>query len=300
MVEHHDIPWGRLRLRPHIDAFSLDLGLDRRPRVDDLGTCAKWNLVDGQSLLTIQDPSVSNISWLRRHAPDAKLAYLEVAIDLFPPAGASEAERAALLDETFLGLALRLDPIPAFLHGGPQTMRGYVRRGGDLPKPFDKVLPPQGSQLLYGHKSDPMQVVVYVKKVDQQRAIDSSRHCVRVELRLHRGMLKHHQLDAVGDLLGFDYRDAFGPMFRLIRGITPRAAAAPKNTLRRTISLWQAQNTWNGAGAGGTRKLDAHQQRKLRDSRANKRFGDALAQLTNAHRLKEICGFDSDGTSPSG
>jgi hypothetical protein len=299
MFEAPAIPWALVRLTPRIDVIRLHFGAEAGPTIKSLGSKAQWNWVDDLHQLSIHDPQPRDLAWLALNFPHAEVHYLEVAIDLRPLTTLDSLASESVATDAFLGLAARFDPIAAFPYGDERTMRGYVTARGSIPKPFDLRLPPLGAQLLYGHKADQIQMVVYPKLRDHGKPVSARLRGTRAELRLRRGMLTSIGLGTASNLIGYNFRSSFSPMFRLIEGVVPRRRRpGPLTPLATAVTSYRAQAAWRLMGAAATRRpLRSLKLRKVQDSSANKRFGEALDQLTRTHAREKFT--TPDPTRPS-
>ncbi len=284
-----------------IDFVTLE-GANRPVPSGMEGRCI-WPRRYGGNRMTIHDPTASDLALLSGAFPVARVVQIEVAVDIRYKA-ADAAETAQVLPVVFSELcAKRLHPcMPGELSSG---FRGsYIRlASGFKLAPFNRRIPGPTESLLYNTKYDGLQTKSYLKTTDHGAQLPWTQHVVRVEVRLNPRGLARHQLERIGDLLGFAYRKQLSPYFRTFRA-TERTSARRAKQCSPVLKLIDARlqhgddDLWETQGVGaflrGGRR-HSHRIRLVRDQALNDRFGQALHRLQKQlAAVKFVC----DGEAP--
>lgn len=286
-----------LKFSAKIDFVTLD-GVARPAPKGLRGSCI-WPASFRGRRLTVHDPFPEDLATLSAAFPNASLAAVEVAVDISPRAKMGKAERAAFLASVKAEIcAKRLNPA---LHQNLSSgFRGTYepRPHGYALRPFNHRVPGPGEQHLYGTKYDALQFKAYYKIMDNRKALHWEKHVVRSEVRLNGPALLHHQLEHVGDLLGFAFRKELMPYFRHVRG-TLRASARKSKPitplLQVLITRMQRYDDehWDAVGVGAFLRGGKRETKGvcfLRDQELNDRVGQALHRLQRSFsKVKFVC-----------
>lgn len=179
----------------------------------------KWHRPKGASAseLTVHDPSPKDVALLVGKLGNPLLMKLELSVDFSPKKTVNDADREALLSDTFVALAARFRPEDMTPWG--YGLRGGLSRAGQKPLPFHKRLPKPDEELIYGGRGNYLQSKLYLKRVDQGVPLPPNEHRVRMELTMRRGaLMTEFALDRLDDLVGYPYRATFTKHFRVVAG----------------------------------------------------------------------------------
>lgn len=249
---------------------------------------AIWSPRNHYKQFTVHDATGDDVALLLASLGDLRILELEVAVDLRPAFGTTESACDELLCKAMHTFAVGLHPLSAVAMD-PSKRALYRRRGARwLVRPFNRVLPLPTDQLLYGFRSDPVQVKCYWKRTDQGKSLSSMAASARVEVRMGAEALALHSITTLAELHGFRFRKHLMQYFRHVRG-TVRAVRNPDALLSSLDNRdWQKV----GAGAfvpGGKRASES--LLLARDHQVNSRIGQALLRLERSFRKANfVCG----------
>lgn len=277
-----------VRFSPKIDYFTLST--THRVSREQLGEFegkAIYPRSMVNTALTIHDPTKSDIELAASYYPESSLTEVEIAIDLRPSSARTPEEHLCGLKEIKSEwIAKCLTPaLPAPSQGGfrgaylPLGSQGYTQR-------FNSRVPGLSEQLLYGHRTHPIQVKVYYKQLDQGKVLSWDERSIRLEVRLSGEGLRQHGLDQPLDLLGFAYRKALMPYLRHAKGVElrERRARPPTEVIalaRKTVERHHADR-WERYGVGAFEEggcSDHSDVKRRRFTEMNDRLGQALTRL---------------------
>lgn len=256
-----------------------------------------WPKSKNSSELTIHDPTPADVKSLAIAVPSNSISEVEVSIDIRPKWSCETDERYRLLSNLKAMVAKGLNPKLPQQEG--QIFRGAYNPEHARPAPFNRRIPLPTEQLLYGHRYDPAQVKVYIKRTDNGQALPPELQCVRIEIRLAGTALEAHSLTTASDLLGFSYRRELSRYFRHVNGSRrqPAKDAKPKDpklltALHRAMDRFDSEH-WQllGVGAflpGGIRASGP--KKFVRNMVFNNRIGQALHRLqTSFEATQFVC-----------
>jgi hypothetical protein len=255
-------------------------------------------------LVTIQDPTPSDLRKIAAAYENPVLMGLEVAVDLAPKDTLSPSHHLDSLKTLYSAVAARFRPEDKALWD--YGVRGAVRSRGQRPQPLERRHPRPDEQVIYGHRGDFMQAKLYLKTLDQHVALPVSEQRVRMEISLKRGACMDFGLDRAADMFGYPYRSKFTTHFRIVDRPEVRAARelTPEELHRRTKRMHRA---WATAGVGKfavgdhpredrmihalakirareRAQLPADQFKLVRDRLVNAKIGNALMGLQRRMR----------------
>lgn len=251
------------------------------------GTC-KWSRKEHYRRLSVHDPSPRDVHTLIDALGNPAILELEVAVDFRPRAVRNAEEHVSMLKRLYRELLAGLQP-----YGAPLLSREVmgvfnpVKRGLE---PCDMRLPKTTHQAVWGHRTHPAQVKLYVKGIDQGRCLEWREQVVRVEVRLSGAGLAAHGLIELSNLFGFKFRRRLMPYFRTVYGCRRRQqrdANAP--AVMKVVRARQEQidaETWDELGARGFRHDEGVVMK--RQTAVNNRIGQALGRLALRHRKTEF------------
>ncbi|MBI5277357.1 MAG: hypothetical protein HY854_12945 [Burkholderiales bacterium] len=264
----------------------------RRVELPDLDGTPKWPKEFHGQRLTVHDPSREDLLVLVDHLGPARVAELEVAVDVASLLDLGRDHREQELRSVMVNMFVaRLNPSGKALTG---TFRATVDRGRLLP--FNLRLPSGDEQLLYGHRAEAAQVKAYLKRSDQGRALPPEAWTARVEVALRHEGLRAHGVEQLPHLLGFRYRKELAPYFRHVREVFRRELG--RRTLRDSHRLLvqyhdeRLKKAFDRTGIGVTKRGGKFADMPVRvraDSRVNDRIGQALLRLERSLREKFVC-----------
>lgn len=302
VIGHHLVSEGQ-REAPNVLPEQCDSILDRvefgakidyvsvhaqgRCKLPPLSGKAIWPSRHRGQRLTVHDATVDDILAIRAALGNARIAELEVAVDVRPRKWVPASERDDLLQAVMIDVFARgLEPSNGV--GMVPGFRALYRRKGTgyTVRPFNKGLPKATDQQLHGGRGDPAQVKNYLKRRDQGATLSIKRHAARLEVRLGSAGLPDLGLLRLEDLLGFRFRKMLMPYFRHVRGTRrvvrgPGAATPMMAVLTAKLEAIDHEH-WNQAGigaflAGGKRAHGTF--RFKRNTPVNNRIGQALTRL---------------------
>jgi len=255
-------------------------GQCRLPALD--GT-RKWSRKEHYRRLSIHDPSPGDVHILRNALCNPEILELEVAVDFRPKGMSSREEHSAKLKQVYRDLLAGLHPYGAILMSR-DVMGVFNPFKGGL-EPCDMRLPTTTYQAVWGHRTHPAQVKLYVKEIDQGQGLDWQRHVTRVEVRLSGEGLTAHGLNNLTDLFSFKFRKQLMPYFRTVYGCRRRRkGTAHEPAVMKVVRARRAvvdAETWSELGARGFRHdTGVVMQRQIA---ANNRIGQALGRLELRH-----------------
>ena len=172
---------------------------------------------------------------------------------------------------------------------------------GQKPLPFHQRLPSPTETLIYGVRGAYLQSKLYLKRVDQEMALDPANHRVRLELTSRCGALMTFGLNKLADLIGYEFRSRFTKHFRIVAGPRLRLDQKPTDT-ERVVREKRMKRAWATAGVGkfavskllpfetdafSAQRIKARAKKQLplehyvllRDQAANAKIGDAFKKL---------------------
>jgi len=237
--------------------------------------------------MTVQQCSAADLCRLQSTFPDAKLAELEVCVDIRPVAPLAQEEYIRLLQCVKQALVTK-GLKPHFPKGTNSEFRGaYVPALGKT-LPFNRRLPGVREQLLFGHRNDGAQSKCYLKVTDNRKNLNWRQYSVRIEVRLGPVGLDAHGLLTIADLQSFRFRKGLMPYFRHVCGVRPRKSRKPSTPLLDVLKSKQSefdQCQWQKNGVGAFLKGGRRERPNLifqRDTVINNRIGQALMRLERA------------------
>lgn len=240
----------------------------------------RWSRREHYRRLSIHDATPGDVRLLTHALSNPEILELEVAVDTRPLVVNTQAAHAAELNRAYYALVTSLHPYDGLLMSRELmgVFNPYTRRL----EPCDMRPPRQALQAIWGHRSHPAQVKLYVKGIDQGEALAWQEHLVRMEVRLSGDGLAAHGLRTLGDLLGFKYRKQLSPYFRTACGTRRRRLNIAHESdvirvVRERLENKVDVETWRDIGAPGFRELDGIVMK--RHIPANQRIGQALGRL---------------------
>ena len=252
----------------------------------DLDGKAKWPSQEHGTVRTILDRSPSDIAQLLIGVGDARLIKVEVAIGARPKSAANAEESREALECLYFRLAAGLAPSGPALNRNQRRFMAWFDPRVRRPAPFNMRRPLVVSTVYWGHRDDPAQVKLYVKRTDQHTRLPWQRHVARVEVTLAETGLAKHGLERLSDLIGFRYRKELSAYFRLGIGVdrsrTRSERRVPVAAALRSVRAKGDRKIWTKVGAPAFLRETGYAFQ--RDKHANEKTGDALARL--AKRMK--------------
>jgi hypothetical protein len=282
-----------VRFSPKIDYFTISTTHRvSRAQIDRFEGKAIYPRSMANTALTIHDPTKSDIELAASYYPHSSLTEVEIAIDIRPRSASTQEEHLCALTEIKSEwIAKCLTPaLPAPSQGGFRA--AYLPLGSHgYPQRFNSRVPGLSEQLLYVHRTHPIQVKVYHKHLDQRKALSRDERSIRLEVRLSGEGLRRHGLDQPLDLLGFPYRKALMPYLRHAKGVElrERRARPPSEVIalaRKTIERHHADR-WERYGVGAFEEggcSDHSDVKRRRFTEMNDRLGQALTRLEQTLR----------------
>jgi hypothetical protein len=245
-----------------------------------------WGVAAHHKELTVHDPHWTDLAALVWTLPNAALLDAEIAVDFFT-ADASFGDREQALSACFRYVSQHLYPYAAPFLTNAKT-RAYDPATERL-RPFNRRLPDPSHQLLYGlRREGPAQVKCYYKRWDQGQSLNPDEHRVRVEVRLQQAALAHFDIPTVNALIGFPFRKALSPYFRMVDSPLARLPRLPRRyrqsgvlqvvrERKASLLVQEAHARWRKTGVQGTVALQGLRLR--RNISLNRRVGRALDGL---------------------
>lgn len=296
-----DLELDRLDCRAHIDYLSV-ISYESRPDLLPVLSCIyKWHKKKGETAqtLTLHDPTKADIIKVVEAMGNPMLFALELAVDFTPRSSVDDGEREMLLCDTYVAMAARFRPEDMTPWG--YGARGGLKGRGQKPLPFHQRLPSPTETLIYGVRGAYLQSKLYLKRVDQEMALDPANHRVRLELTSRCGALMTFGLNKLADLIGYEFRSRFTKHFRIVAGPRLRLDQKPTDT-ERVVREKRMKRAWATAGVGkfavskllpfetdafSAQRIKARAKKQLplehyvllRDQAANAKIGDAFKKL---------------------
>lgn len=270
------------------NAFELSAKIDfvtfetpGRFDLPDIDGKAKWPAQEHGTVLTVHDPSPSDIVKLAARVAEARIVKLEVAVDARPKSAANDTESSEALERLFFQLVAGLAPSGPAVNKKPNRFMAWFDPRKRRPLPFNKRRPEVVTTIYWGHRDDPAQVKLYVKRTDQRKHLPWQRWVTRVEVTLAETGLAKHGLERLGDLIGFRYRKELSAYFRLGIGVdrrrTRKQRRVPVAAVLRSVRAKGDRKIWMKVGAPAFLRETGFSFR--RHKHANAKVGDALARL---------------------
>lgn len=211
---------------------------------------------DGDWLVTIHDPSRSELERLVHEGEDPPLNGLELAVDFELKDDVPMNARVQALEQCFLALATRFRP-----EDHSPTGVGYkAAHVGRVGQPFHTRVPSSQETLVYGHKNTGLNFKLYLKRQDHGNELPLDQWRVRLEITMQRYGLNLVGLNRVSSLFGFGYRKALAKCFRVIDGVSVRNRTR-WSVARKRACKGRAERGWKRAGVNafghGPMPLDA-------------------------------------------
>ncbi len=253
-------------------------------RLPALDGTPKWSRKEHYKRLSIHDASPGDVHILRNALCNPEILELEVAVDCRPKTARNADEHATLMKRLYRELLAGLQP-----YGAPLLSREVMgvfnpfKRGIE---PCDMRLPRTTYQAVWGHRTNPAQVKLYVKGIDQGRGLEWHEQVVRMEVRLSGAGLAANGLTDLSNLFNFKFRKHLMPYFRIVYGCRRRQRGIEHEpevmkVVRARRERIDAE-TWSTLGARGFRH-DTGVVMK-RQTAANNRIGQALGRLELRHK----------------
>ncbi|MEX0959098.1 MAG: hypothetical protein WDZ63_07405 [Burkholderiales bacterium] len=275
----HDI-LDQVEIRPRVDYITITT--PGKVDLPELGGRPHWSKKYNYQRLSIHDLHPGDIPALQKVLPEALVMKIEVAIDFVPIASVTDiAERTRIRQQVHAWLVKHLHPLDAPFMEGVELMT--FDPVGWLIRPFNFRAPLGREEVLYGHRSRPVQVKIYTKLVDNKNNLDESRCCVRAETTLGTEACRHYGLYTLGDLHTFKFRKVLSPYFRLTSGARIRRRRSRRPILQVVNErIQQVRQRWANEAwiQNGVRAVDDFSDRTLsRLVQPNQRIGKALSRL---------------------
>lgn len=287
---HHAGRTGRVNLNQIAFSAKLDyvtIATPGRCALPALAGTVCWPRSANGSLVTIQDPTASDVVVLAEAVGNLRLHEIEVAVDLRPRPSRRGPEGTQIVQDIMVDLiASCLEPSEAA--GALKQFRGYVRKGEHGPctvGPFNRRLPLPTDQQLHGGRQDDVQVKAYFKRTDARRPLPEHLWVARLEVRLSGAGLASKGLDVVASLVDFQYRRKLTPLLRHVKGVRVGKKACKDKYVRsiRSYREREHQRQFDARGCGpfvkGSNPEQVPDVLLVRDKAVNARLGTALAHL---------------------
>lgn len=276
----------------HAKLDFLTVYTPRKLELPELEGSCYWPREHHGKRLTIHDPSPEDVRALCGALGAPMLAEIEVAVDVNCVPSVAASSRDEVLKMVIVNIfAWGLDPDGNGLIG---PLRGYFCPELRKVQPFNHRLPQPSHQLLYGHRTDPVQVKAYYKKTDCRRRLSPVAWRARVEVALRREGLLAHGLSTLADLQVFRFRKELSGYFRHVKAATMRvldrrntSASQLHRLIAERLQQCQVHPEFQRAGMGsatGQGKLAGKRLRKHRNLEVNNRIGQALMRLERSFR----------------
>lgn len=200
----------QIRFKGKIDA--LNFYAEKAPNLHK----RQFDHAHGARGFPVHDPTLGEIEQLRVYP----LRYLEVAVDAHPQKSVAPAARRQALKCAYEVLASSLYP-----WNGPLMVPDARSFDGTETKGVTNRLPEfnldedRAEGVYYGHKGDPVQMILYYKVKDQRGVLTENKRVVRLELKVEEEGLRHLGLNKVGDLLQINFRTVFGRYFHCAKPV---------------------------------------------------------------------------------
>lgn len=246
----------------------------------DLDGKANWPAHEHGTVLTLHDPSASDIAKLSARVSEANLIKLEVSVDAKPKSAGTDKESNAALERLYYQLVAGLAPSGPAINKKRRFMAWFDPYRRKL-EPFNLRPPRVVTTVYWGHRDDPAQVKLYVKRTDRRKSLEWQQWVTRVEVTLAEAGLAKHGLRQLSDLVGFRYRKQLSPYFRLGTGVRRRRTRGerkiPVAAVLRAVREKGDKKTWTKLGAPAFLRETGFVLQ--RNKQANGKVGDALARL---------------------
>lgn len=230
--------------------------------------------------LTIHDPTRADLQFLIDEHHDTEILALEVAVDFFLKDGSNDPARLRALHAW---LTTRLFPQRHDRMKGKGRRKYYDEADGTIKT--DNLKTRSTDKTVYWTAPDGFeQVRLYIKDSDDKRPID--RHCVRIEVTLHRGGCQYADVHRVGLLPHFadNLRRYLSPFFNIATGIKPKIKRTRTKDPTKALEAARAadkerarvERNWTACGAAWAAK---HRYATVPDTKTNRLVGVALKGL---------------------
>jgi len=164
----------------------------------------------------LHDPTLDEIRQLSAHS----LRYVEIAVDARPRRAVPPAKRLIVLKEAYDTIARCLYPWHGpFMTPGVRTNDGVTTKGATNRLPVFNVADVRAETAYYGDKKDPAYLKLYLKTIDQGKALPADKLVVRLELVLQDEALPFLGLNRVGDLFDVNLRTLLAGYFHCGRPV---------------------------------------------------------------------------------
>jgi hypothetical protein len=220
---------------------------------------------------------------------------VEVYVDMIPHQSITDLlERKRLIEAAHTWVAHHLHPFEEPLMADRLAL-AYVPMMRKT-MPYNYRVPDPYEQLLYGHRTDPVQVKGYCKRRDHGVMVDDKRRCMRIEVALREHGCERLGISVITDLIGFNYRPVLSGFLRMVSDARPISRRS-KHSFRALVSKAQDKlgrdqmtDAWERYGVQGARAYLKPSQRLRcrRDTRVNSRIGKALNRLQEQFSREEF------------
>ena len=244
--------------------------------------------------LTVHDATAKDVRILAELFPNGVIDELEVRVDIRSAKHLTEElQRKAL--KAFKAEFVAKGLLPDFIEGTNSGFRGAYDPRIQKTVPYNHRVPTADQQLLMGHRNDGAQVKCYYKRLDQHQVLDVKQHCIRVEVRLNRMALDHHNLLTTENLCGFKFRRELMRYFSHVSGSRPRKVRKSRRTpllelLHATLEKIDNPH-WDRVGIGAFLEGGKRHRANIvfrRDIALNDRIGQALGRLEKSFSAEKF------------
>lgn len=288
-INQDPLDLSQIEFCPSIDLITIET--QGKVPLPSLEGRPEWAVSEHYRRLTIHDLRPADVAPLARIFPDARILRAEIAVDMFLVASVkSPEERLKLLEKAFVWVYTHLSP-----YEGPFMRDDFTAAYNPQSRkvaPFNYRRPGFNEQLLYGHKSHPVQVKVYWKRRDNGQALDLMDQCIRMEVNMQGSVCHARELRTLSDLGSFQFRRTLAPYFRMMRFPVATAKRSKRVLLKvvhgrlARVSQVAAEKEWSKYGVQGARMVKGVKMK--RHVVANQRIGKALQRLQNQFARRDL------------